>query len=190
MDEINGTATERNLLAAYLGECRDYATYLYFAKVAKKEEYIQASRIFEETAAHELSHAKNFLKHLGTTALDGVAPMSSMGLGNTVESLGLAIAGEEKETASLYPGFAKVAEEEGFAKAAALFKSIAKAEGFHAKRFRALLEEIERGTVFRKEAPVTWVCSKCGFVYEGKEALPKCPACGHPQGYFEVLHSW
>lgn len=189
MSEIKGTETERNLLSAYLGECRDYATYLFYAKTAKKEGYIRVSRIFEETAAHELSHAKSFLKHLGTTAVEAAAPLSAMGLGKTAESLRLAVQGEAGESERLYPGFADTAEKEGFQKIAVLFRSIAKAEGFHRSRFQGLLDDIETDTMFRRDESVTWVCSKCGYVYEGKEPLPKCPACGHPREYFEVLRS-
>ena len=190
MTTVKETKTEKNLLSAYAGECRDHATYLYFAKVAKKEGYIRASRIFEETAQHELSHAKNFLKRLSQISEAHSVPFGGLGLNNTIGNLHSAIESEGHESETLYLEYATVAKEEGFQDIAVLFQAIAKAEGFHKRRFEILLQEIENNTAFQRDKKVTWVCTKCGYIYEGETALQKCPACGHPQGYFEVLADW
>ena len=183
---IQGTSTEKNLLTAFAGESQARNRYTYYAKQAQKEGFIQISRVFEETAAQELSHAKSFFKPLEGGAVEVTASFPAGVIGTTAENLRAAVEGEQFEHESLYPQFSFVAREEGFPEIAALFKSIAVAEKHHGERFRALLSNLEDGTVFKKDEPVQWYCIKCGYVYEGTEALPKCPACAHPQAWFEV----
>ena len=184
---IRGTATEKNLLTAFAGESQARNRYTYYAKQAKKEGFVQISRIFEETAEQELSHAKSFFKHLEGGPLEVTATFPAGKTGTTEENLRAAAEGEAFEHESLYPQFGGVAQEEGFAQIGALFKSIAVAEKYHGERFEGLLANLEDGSAFKKEEPVKWYCIKCGYVYEGTEALPKCPACAHPQAWIEVL---
>jgi rubrerythrin len=164
--------TEENLRAAFAGESQARNKYTYFAKVAEKEGYNYIAKIFEETANNEKVHAKDEFKLLN-------------GIGNTIANLKEAIGGEHHETTSMYPEFAKTAEEEGMLDAANLFKQIAKIEKEHRDRYKKLLEMVENGTVYKREHPVKWKCSKCGFTYEGKEPPAKCPCCKHPKEYFE-----
>ena len=165
------TKTEENLQAAFEGESQARNKYSYFAKVAMKEGYNYISDIFLETAENERQHAKDEFKLLG-------------GISDTKTNLKAAIEGEHYETTEMYPTFAKEAQEEGNTKAAELFKQIAKVEKEHEGRYKKLLEMVENGTVFKREKPIRWKCSKCGYIHEGKEAPPKCPTCKHPQNYF------
>ena len=165
-------STEENLKAAFAGESQARNKYTYFAKVAKKEGYHYIARIFEETADNEMRHAKDELALLG-------------GIGDTKANLKEAIEGEHYETTEMYPAFAKQAEEEDNAEAARLFAQIAKIEKHHEQRYRRLLEMVENGTVYKREQPVLWKCSVCGYVAEGTEPPAKCPACKHPKEYFE-----
>lgn len=185
---MEGTRTRQNLMMAYLGESDARNRYTWYAKVAKKEGYEQIGAIFLETAEQELSHAKNLHKLIGE---QGTVPLTAGAaytpIGTTAENLRTAVMGEGGEAADLYPTFAAVAEAEGFPKIAAFFKAVGKAEAAHEKRFRRLLENIEAGRVFSREEPVLWQCRKCGYVAEGRKAPETCPACFHPQGYFEVL---
>jgi len=164
--------TEENLQAAFAGESQARNKYTYFAKVAKKEGYHYIAKIFEEAAANEMRHAKDELALLN-------------GIGDTVANLKEAVAGEHYETTEMYPTFAKEAEEEGNTAAANLFKQIAKIEAHHEERFRKLLEMVEKGTVYKREEPIHWKCSVCGFIHEGTEPPPKCPSCKHPTEYYE-----
>jgi len=172
MKNIKGTKTEKNLLAAFAGESQARNKYDYFAKVARKEGYIYISKIFEETSINEMQHAKDEFKKLN-------------GIGNTKENLKEAIEGENYEHTSMYPEFAKIAEEEGFHDIANIFLQIAEVEKKHEARFKKLLELIEKDSVYKREEPVLWKCSKCGYIFEGKEPPAKCPSCGHPVEYFE-----
>ncbi len=164
--------TKENLKTAFAGESQARNKYLYFAKVARKEGYHYIARIFEETADHELQHAKEEFKLL-------------KGIGNTKENLKAAIEGENYEHSDMYPTFAKEAEEEGDEKAAKLFKEIGEAEKYHEKRFKKLLEMVENGTTYKSEEPIIWKCSKCGYNHKGTEPPELCPSCKHPPEYYE-----
>ncbi len=164
--------TEENLKAAFAGESQARNKYTYFAKVARKQGYHYIGKIFEETADNERQHAKNEFK-----LLDGI--------GDTVANLKEAIGGEHYETTSMYPGFAEEADEEGNEAAAILFRQIAKVEAHHRDRYSKLLEMVENGTVFRRDEPIKWRCSKCGYVHVGTEPPRMCPACQHPREYYE-----
>ncbi len=164
--------TEENLKAAFAGESQARNKYDYYAKVARKEGYHYIARYFEETALNEMQHAKDEFKLL-------------KGTGDTKANLKAAIEGEHYETTEMYPNFAKDAEEEGNMEAARLFRQIAKVEKEHEERYKKLLEMVEKGTVYKREKPIRWVCSKCGYVHEGTEPPTKCPSCQHPIEYFE-----
>jgi rubrerythrin len=187
MKNLKGTQTEKNLLAAFAGESQARNRYTYFASQAKKEEYEQISAIFLDTAENEKEHAKVFFKHLqgGMTEITAMYPAGV--IGKTSENLKEAADGEKLEWGTLYPNFADTAEKEGFKDVALNFRSIAKAEAQHEKRYRKLLENIEKKQVFKKDRPVKWRCRNCGYVHEGPEAPAKCPACQHPQSYYELL---
>ena len=164
--------TEENLKAAFAGESQARNKYTYFAKVAKKEGYHYMAKIFEETAANEMRHAKDELALL-------------QGIGDTKANLKEAIEGEHYETTEMYPTFAKEAEQEGHTEAARLFAQIAQIEKEHEERYRKLLEMVENGTVYKREQPIRWRCAVCGRIVEGTEPPPKCPACKHPREHFE-----
>lgn len=164
--------TKENLKAAFEGESQARNKYTYFAKVAKKEGYHYIAKLFEETADNESRHAKDEFVMLG-------------GLGDTAANLKEAMDGEHYETVTMYPDFAKDAEEEGDMKAAALFKMIARVEEHHRDRYQKLLDRVKNGTVFTREKPIKWKCSVCGYIHEGTEPPPKCPCCKHPKEYYE-----
>ncbi len=187
MAELKGTQTEQNLLTAFAGESQARNRYTYFTSQAKKEGYVQISDIFAETANQEKEHAKRLFKLLegGEVTISGAFPAGS--IGTTVENLKAAAAGENYEHTEMYPGFAKIAEEEGFNNIAVVFKSIAVAEKQHEKRYLDLAANIDAGQVFKREAPVVWRCRNCGYLHESNEAPQKCPACDHPQAHFELL---
>ncbi len=187
MKSIKGSKTETNLMAAFAGESQARNKYTYFASKAKEEGYIQISLIFEESANQEKEHAKRLFKLMegGTATITGTFPAGV--IGTTRQNLAEASAGENYEWKEMYPGFAKVAREEGYDAIATIFESIAVAEKQHAKRYEALAANIDAGTVFKKDAPVVWRCINCGYLYEGDSAPKVCPACAHPQAYFEVL---
>ncbi len=163
--------TEENLKAAFAGESQARNKYDYFSKVARKEGYHYIAAIFEETALNEMQHAKDEFKLLN-------------GIGNTATNLKEAANGEEYETSEMYPTFAKEAREEGNMAAAALFEQIGKVEAHHRDRYLQLLEMVENGTVYKRDEPIKWKCSKCGKMHEGTEAPEKCPVCKHPREYF------
>lgn len=191
MKSLKGTKTAENLMKAFAGESQARNRYTFYASVAKKEGYVQISKIFEETAAQEKEHAKRFYKFLkddlANEAIEITASFPVALHGTTVENLKAAAAGENEEWTDLYPEFAKVAREEGFAAVAAAFDNIAKVEKWHEARYNKLAENIETSLVFKKEENVMWQCQNCGFIYEGVEAPNVCPACVHPQGYFKVF---
>ncbi len=184
---VKGTGTEKNLLTAFAGEAQARNRYTYFASQAKKEGYVQMSAIFEETANQEKEHAKRLFKHLEGGEVEIQASFPAGKIGTTAENLKEAAAGENYEWTDMYPGFAKVAREEGFEQIADMFEAIAIAEKQHEKRYLALKANLENGTVFKKEKPVTWFCRNCGYVHEGKEAPDTCPSCDHPQAHFELI---
>ncbi len=164
--------TETNLAAAFAGESQARNKYTFFAQVARREGYHYVARIFEEAAENEFEHAKDELKALG-------------GIGDTRANLRAAIEGEDHETRSMYPTFAREAAEEGRQDVATLFTEIAEIEEHHRNRFRRLLEMLEAGTLYRREQPIKWKCSKCGYVYVGTEPPETCPCCKHPREYYE-----
>lgn len=184
---IKGTRTEQNLSKAFAGESQARNRYTMFAKVAKEEGYEQVAAIFMETAEQEHQHAKRFFSFLEGGMLEITATYPAGKVGTTVENLKEAAAGENEEWTELYPEFANIAEEEGFKSVSTAFKVIAKAEVTHEERYLKMLDLIEKGIVFEREEPVKWYCRKCGYVHEGKKALKNCPACLHPQAYFEVM---
>ena len=183
--ELKGSQTEKNLLAAFAGESQARNRYTYFASQAKKEGYEQIRAIFEETANQEKEHAKREFKFLEGDEVEITAAFPAGVIGSTVENLKAAAAGEHYETTEMYPDFAKVAEKEGFDEIAKVFRNIAIAEKRHEDRYLALAKNIEEGTVFKKDVPVRGVCRNCGYVHEGIETPNICPACAHPQAYFE-----
>ncbi len=183
---LKGTKTEQNLLKAFAGESQAKNRYEFFAKVAKKEGYEQISALFLETALQEKAHASRFWKFLEGGMVEITAAYPAGKTGNTMENLKAAAEGENEEWTELYPEFAKIAEEEGFKDVAVAFKMIAKVEAKHEARYRALLKNIEEEKVFKKEEKVKWNCRNCGFVHESTGAPQNCPACNHPQAYFEV----
>lgn len=187
MAELKGTRTEKNILTAFAGESQARNRYTYAAKVAEKEGFVQIAHLFIRTAEQERVHAKTLFKLLQGGEVEITAAFPAGVLGTTLENLEAAAGGEEHEYMDMYPSFAKTAEEEGFPLIAATFRAIAKAEQQHARQYRALIGNLQENKVFRKDAPATWHCTKCGYVHEGAEAPQKCPACAHPQGYFELL---
>jgi len=164
--------TEENLKAAFAGESQARNKYTYFAKVARKEGYLYIAKIFEETALNEMQHAKDEFKLL-------------KGIGNTKANLKAAIKGEHYENSEMYPLMEEEAKKEGNIDAANLFKQIAKVEKSHEKRYKKLLKMIEKGTVYKREKPIKWKCSKCGYIFEDTEPPEKCPSCDHPREYYE-----
>jgi len=184
--ELKGSKTEKNILTAFAGESQARNKYTYFASQAKKEGYEQIKAIFTETADQEKAHAKSLFKRLaGGDAMVSAAFPAGV-IGTTAQNLKSAAAGEDYETTEMYPGFAKVAEDEGFREIAALFRSIAVAEERHRDRYLALLANVEEGKVFTRPIPVRWICRNCGYVHEGTDAVNVCPACAHGQAYFEL----
>ena len=184
--ELKGSQTEKNLLAAFAGESQARNRYTYFASQAKKEGYEQIAAIFEETANQEKEHAKREFKFLKGGEVEITASFPAGVIGNTIENLKAAAAGEHYETTEMYPEFAEVAEKEGFNEVAKVFRAIAVAEKRHEERYLALAKNIADGVVFKREKPVRWVCRNCGYVHEGPEAPDVCPACAHPQSYYEI----
>ncbi|HRY38880.1 MAG TPA: rubrerythrin family protein, partial [Smithellaceae bacterium] len=161
--------------------------YTYFASAAKKEGFEQISRIFLETAENEKEHAKIFFKYLEGGEVEITAAYPAGVIGDTKSNLEAAAAGENLEWTTLYSNFAKVAKEEGFPEVARSFEQIAKVEMFHEKRYRKFVANIAGSEVFKKKATTKWHCINCGYVHEGPEAPTECPACKHPQSYYEVL---
>lgn len=185
--ELKGSKTAVNLMAAFAGESQARNRYTYFASKAKKEGFVQISGIFEETANQEKEHAKRLFKLMkgDTQEITGGFPFGV--IGTTTENLRASAAGENHEWTDMYPSFAKVAREEGFADVADVFEAIAVAEKQHEKRYLALASNIDAGTVFKKDKPTVWRCSNCGYLHEGEEAPDVCAACAHARAHFEVL---
>jgi len=187
MGDLKGSRTEKNLLASFAGESQARNRYTYFASKARKEGYVQIAMIFEETANQEKEHAKRFFSQLqgGEVIVDG--PFPSGVIGTTAENLKAAAEGEHEEWTRLYPSFARTAREEGFEPAAKIWDAVSVAEKQHEKRYKALLANVDVGKVFSRDQPVVWRCINCGYLHEGTEAPQSCPACAHPQGYYELL---
>lgn len=193
MSSLRDTKTLENLMKAFAGESQARMRYTYFASVAGKEGYKQIQNIFTETADNEKEHAKVFMK-LALEHLDGENPAPveinatyPFAYGDTIANLRSAAAGEHEEWEVDYPAFAQTAKEEGFPDIAARFTLIAKVEKHHEERYRKLLENIENGTVFKKDGKVYWKCINCGYIHEGDAAPLLCPTCQHPQAYFQLL---
>ncbi len=184
---IKGTKTEKNLLASFAGESQARNRYTYFASVARKAGYEQIAAIFLETADNEKEHAKIFFKLLEGGDVEITASYPAGIIADTGQSLEAAAAGENLEWTKLYKEAEEVARQEGFEEIAVQFKEIAEVEEQHEKRYRKLLKNVKKGKVFRKDTVVKWKCRNCGYVHEGKEALEKCPACAHPQAFYELL---
>jgi len=187
MKSLKGTKTEKNLLLSFAGESQARNRYTYFASAAKKEGLEQIAAIFLETAEQEKEHAKRFFEFLegGEVEIAGAFPAGK--IGDTRANLAAAAAGEHHENTRMYPDFAHAAQEEGFPAIAAVFGFVGVAEKGHEMRYRAMLENIEKGRVFQREKVIRWRCRNCGYIHEGKEAPVACPACAHPQAFFEVL---
>ncbi|MCE5186841.1 MAG: rubrerythrin family protein [Planctomycetaceae bacterium] len=183
---LKGTRTEKNLLTAFAGEAQARNRYTYFAAQAKKEGYEQIAAIFEETANQEKEHAKRFFKFLEGGQVEIVAAFPAGVIGLTHENLAEAAAGEHHETTQMYPEMAQTAEEEGFREIAAVFRRVAVAEARHRDRYLAFKNNLAQDSVFKRAQPTRWVCRNCGYVHEGLQAPAKCPACDHPQAYFEI----
>ncbi len=184
---IKGSKTEKNLLKAFAGESQARNRYTYFASAARKEGYEQIANIFIETAENEKEHAKMFFKHLEGGDVEITATYPAGMIKDTKSNLEAAAAGENLEWTTLYSDFAKIAKDEGFAEIARTFEQISKVEKFHESRYRKLINNIGNAEVFKKKEAVKWHCINCGYVVEGAEAPKECPACKHPQAYYEVL---
>ncbi|MFH1216871.1 MAG: rubrerythrin family protein [Pseudomonadota bacterium] len=187
MKSLKGTQTEKNILTAFCGESQARNRYTYFAAKAKKEGYVQISAIFEETADQEKEHAKRLFKLLEGGEAEITASFPAGVIGTTLENLEEAAGGENYEHTQMYPGFAKVAREEGFNDIADIFMAIGVAEKQHEKRYRALAANIENDRVFKREEASTWRCRNCGYLHQGEQAPEECPACAHKQAHFELL---
>jgi rubrerythrin len=187
MKTLKGSKTEKNLITSFAGESQARNRYTYFASKAREEGLVQIAMIFEETANQEREHAKRFFKQLEGGDAEVSAAFPAGVIGPTADNLKAAAAGENYEWTSMYPGFAKVAREEGFDTAAAIWEAISVAERQHEKRYNDLAANVKAGKVFKKDKKVVWRCLNCGYLYEGTEAPKACPACAHPQAYYELL---
>lgn len=191
MKSLKGSKTAENLMKSFAGECQARTRYTYYSSVAKKEGYVQISNIFMETAENEKEHAKRFYKFLkddySGEQIEITAGYPVALYDDTLKNLKAAASGENEEWTDLYPTFAKIADEEGYPEIAAVYRQIAKVENRHEIRYNKLAKNIEEDKVFKKDETVLWKCNNCGYIYEGAEAPMACPACAHPQSYFEVF---
>ena len=187
MSSVKGTQTEKNLLTAFAGESQARNRYAFFASQARKAGYMQISAVFTETADNEKEHAKRLFKFLEGGEVEISAGFPAGVIGDTAENLKAAAAGENHEYTTMYPEFARVADEEGLSEIADVMRAIAVAEKQHEKRYLALLDNVKKGRVFKREQPLTWRCRNCGYIHTSAEAPDECPACAHPQAHFELL---
>ena len=187
MKSIKGTRTEKNLLASFAGESQARNRYTYFASVARKEGLIQISKIFEETADQEKEPAKRFFSFLEGGMVEITAAYPAGVVSSTLDNLKAAAAGENEEWTKLYPEFARIAREEGFEQIATLWEKVSNAEKQHEKRYNDLWQNLSAGKVFKRDGVVVWRCINCGYLHEAQEAPKLCPACLHPQSFFEIL---
>lgn len=187
MTSLKGTQTEKNLLVSFAGESQARNRYTFFASKAKKEGYEQIAAVFEETANQEKEHAKRFFKFLegGELTIEGCFPAGK--IGTTLENLTAAANGEHEEWSEGYPKMAETAEKEGFSEIAAVWRAVSVAEKFHEERFKAFAENIQKAEVFERVSETEWRCRNCGYVHKGKTPPTECPACAHPQSYFELI---
>ncbi|MDQ7784296.1 MAG: rubrerythrin family protein [Desulfomonilaceae bacterium] len=186
MADLKGSQTEINLITSFAGESQARNRYTYFSSQARKEGFVQIALVFEETANQEKEHAKRFFSQLQGEDVVVSAPFPAGIVAGTAENLRAAAAGENHEWTDMYPGFAKIARQEGFETAAKIWEAVSIAEKQHEKRYLGLLRNIETGKVFKKDREVVWRCLNCGYLHEGIEAPTSCPACAHPQAYFEL----
>ncbi len=182
---VKGTETEKNLLKAFAGESQAKNRYTFFSKAAKEDGFEQIAEIFMTTALQEEQHAKQFFRFLEGGMVEITASYPAGVIGTTAENLKAAAMGEHEEWSELYPHFADIAEKEGFTRIATAFKMVAKVEVEHEKRYKRLLEKVEKDKVFERDEEIEWVCRKCGYVHKGKKPPKNCPVCQHPQAYFE-----
>ncbi|TLN06658.1 rubrerythrin family protein [bacterium] len=184
--ELKGSRTEKNLLAAFAGESQARNRYTYFSSEARKDGFEQISAIFLETADNEKEHAKVFFQFLKGGDVEITAKYPAGKIGTVDENLKASAEGERMEWGTIYPNFKKVAEEEGFKDVALAFKEIGEVESYHEKRYLKLLQNVEKGTVFKRATPTKWKCRNCGYVHEGTSPPLKCPACSHTQAFYEL----
>jgi len=184
---LSGTKTEHNLMAAFAGESQARNRYTFYASVAKKEGYNQIADIFLETAANEKEHAEIYFKLIEERHPIEITETYPSAFGNTMENLKAAAEGEHFEWETLYPGFAKVADEEGFPEAASAFRRVSLVEIRHESRYKKLLSNVENSKVFEKEQTVEWKCGNCGYIHKAAKAPEICPVCDHPKAYFELF---
>jgi len=189
MAAMKNTRTEKNLLAAFAGECQASVRYAFFAKQAKREGFEQISAIFQETSDQERVHARRMHKLMDGLEAEVVMPLRSDGVGSTLENLLRAVEGETRAGFETYPAYAAAAREEGFTEAALVFENIALAERAHLERYKALAANIERDRVFKRETPALWRCRHCGWTRQAPAAPERCPACDHPRAHFEISPS-
>ncbi len=189
MKSLKGTKTEQNLLKSFAGESQARMRYDYFSKQAKKEGLEQISGLFAETALNEKEHAKRFFKFLEGGMVEITAAYPAGKIGTTLENLKASAEGENEEWTILYPEFARVADEEGFPEVAVAYRMIADVEKAHEKRYLKLYSNLESGKVFERDGNIVWKCRNCGYLHEGSKAPDLCPACLHPQAYFEIKES-
>jgi len=187
MKSLKGTKTEKNLMTAFAGESQARMRYTYFSSKAKEDGYVQIQQIFEETANQEKEHAKRMFKFLEGGDVEIAAAFPAGVIGSTRDNLLAAARGENHEWKEMYPDIAKTAREEGFEAIAVVFDAIIVAERQHAKRYEKLAANIDSGKVFTSDKKAAWRCINCGYIFEGAEAPKACPACAHPQAYFELL---
>ena len=187
MANLKGTKTEKNLLASFAGESQARNRYTYFASIAKKAGFEQIAAIFLETAGNEKEHAERFFKFLQGGDVEITASYPAGVIEDTAANLEASAAGENLEWTKLYKESKEIAQSEGFEKIAFVFKEIAEVEEQHEIRYRKLLENLKEGKVFKKDIVVKWKCRNCGYIHEGKEAPKECPACAHPQSYYELF---
>jgi len=184
---LKGTKTEKNLLTAFAGESQARNCYTLFAEAARKEGYEQIANIFNETAGNEKEHAEVFFKYLEGGDVEITAKYPAGVIGNTLQNLEAAAAGEKLEWSEIYADMEETAKKEGFDDIATSFKEISEVEEFHEKRYRALARNVAKGEVFKKKTTVKWHCTNCGYIHEGPEAPDVCPACKHAKAYYELL---
>lgn len=187
MKSVKGTQTERNLLTAFSGESQARNRYTYFASQARKDGFVQMAAIFEETANQEKEHAKRLFKLLEGGEVEVTASFPAGVIAGTLDNLQGAAAGENHEWTTMYPEFARVARGEGFEEIAGIFEAIAVAEKQHEKRYLELAANIKNDRVFERDREVVWRCMNCGYLHKGQDAPAECPACAHPQAYYEIL---
>jgi rubrerythrin len=187
MKSLKGTQTEKNIVTAFVGESQARNKYTLFGAKAREDGFVQIAAVFEETSNQEKEHAGRLFKLLEGGEVTLTGPFHAGVVGTTAENLQAAADGEDYEWKEMYPGFAKIARDEGFSAVATIFESIAKAEKRHSQRYLTLKANVVAGKVFKKDTIVLWVCSNCGYLYEGTDAPKMCPACAMPQGYFQVL---